>query len=83
MNTDHPYKDFERSPLWPVVRKALRDLKKNGDVELQTAEVYVVGYVAQALAEAGFRQVSELRRGDRTVEVVEVAAETAGGAEAA
>ena len=68
----HPYADLEDSPLWPVIRKAVRDLAKNGDLDLRTAEPYVVGYVAQALDRAGFRQVSEVRRGARVLRVVEV-----------
>ena len=51
--------------MWSVVQKALRELKKNGDLDLQTAEAYVVGYVAKALDEASLRQVLELRRSGR------------------
>ena len=71
-HTKHPYSDLQDSPLWPVVEKALRDLAKNGDFELQTAEPYVVGYVTRALEEAGFQQVSQVRHGTRVLRVVEV-----------
>ena len=77
MKQEHPYRDLESSPLWPVVRRVLRDLAKNGDLDLATAEPYVVGLIARRLDEAGFRQVSDLRHGDRTLRVVEVADEAA------
>ena len=69
----HPYQDYEDTPVWAVVQKALRDLKKNGDLDLKTAETYVVGYVAKALDEASFRQVLQLRRGDKPAGLAEVA----------
>ncbi len=54
--TPHPYTELEGTELWKVVRKAVRELTKNGDLDLQTAESHVVGYLAKSLNHAGFRQ---------------------------
>ncbi len=72
MSTQHPYKHLEKTPLWKVVRRAVREMNKNGDLELQTAEEYVVGYLVQEVAAAGFEHVSELHVGEKILRVVEV-----------
>ena len=52
---DHPYREYQGTPLWSVVQKALRDLTNNGDLDLQTAEAYVVGYLVKTIDDASFR----------------------------
>ena len=45
----HPYVEFEGTPLWRTVKKAIADLDKNHDVELTEWYQYVVGYVCRQL----------------------------------
>ncbi len=46
----HPYVEFEGTPLWRTVKKALSDLEKNQDVELKEWHQYVVGYICKQLS---------------------------------
>lgn len=70
--SSHPYENLEGAALWKVVRKALRELAKNGDLDLQTTEAHVVGYLAQSVDKASFRQVSDLHEGARAIRVIPV-----------
>ncbi|WP_146154198.1 hypothetical protein [Prevotella sp. oral taxon 376] len=45
----HPYKKYESSPYWPVIRKLIEDLEDNNDLELQTPIEYIVGYICKGL----------------------------------
>lgn len=45
----HPYKKYESSPYWPVIRKLIEDLEDNNDLELQTLIEYIVGYICKGL----------------------------------
>ena len=49
---DHPYKKYESSPSWPVIRKLIEDLEANDGVILQTPIEYIVGYICKGLKEA-------------------------------
>ena len=44
---NHPYKEFETSPLWSVIASALKDLVDNDDLILNTSENYVIGYLCK------------------------------------
>lgn len=46
---EHPYKDFESTELWTVVKKALKELIKNQDIEITTKEDYVIGYLCKKI----------------------------------
>lgn len=50
--SEHPYKQFEGTALWQVLDAALSDLIANDDIEERTAREYIVGYLAQQLAES-------------------------------
>ena len=45
----HPYQEFEGTPLWSRVDRAVATLRKNGDIELTTRREYVVGYICRAV----------------------------------
>lgn len=45
----HPYVEFEKTPLWKTLDKAISDLQKNQDFKLTTAQQYVVGYLCKQL----------------------------------
>jgi hypothetical protein len=72
VNSCHPYKNLEDTPLWRAVSRAVAKLVKNDDIEEKTARQYIVGYLAKTLADDGFEQVAELRTGQRVMHVVEV-----------
>lgn len=46
---NHPYKKYESSPRWSVVKKLIEDLEANNDLELQTPIEYIVGYICKGL----------------------------------
>jgi hypothetical protein len=48
----HPYESYEADPLWPAIDTALRDLSRNGDIQLMTARDYVIGYICQGIRTA-------------------------------
>ncbi len=48
-----PYKAYEGTPLWRAVDAALADLEENDDVELRAERRLVIGYLCEALVDAG------------------------------
>jgi hypothetical protein len=46
---EHPYTEFENTPLWRVIKKAVRDLEKNQDLNLTARPEYIVGYICKQL----------------------------------
>ena len=46
---EHPYSQYERTPLWEAIDAAISTLEQNRDVELATAREYVIGYLCQQL----------------------------------
>ena len=46
---NHPYVEFEKTPLWKTLEKAISDLQENQDVKLTTAQQYVIGYLCKQL----------------------------------
>jgi hypothetical protein len=49
----HPYANYEGTPLWRAVKKALADLEKNQDLSISEWHQYVVGYVCKQLETKG------------------------------
>ena len=47
---NHPYKEFEGTPLWEAIDDAISKLEQNSDVVLTTAREYVVGYIAKTVS---------------------------------
>lgn len=45
----HPYQQFEGTPLWATLEKALAELEANSDSRLTTAPAHVIGFLAKAL----------------------------------
>jgi len=48
-----PYSQFEDTPVWRSVAKAIAGLEANRDLELTTARSYVIGAVCKAIIGAG------------------------------
>ena len=44
------YEQYEGTPLWRALAGALTELEANGDVKVQTAPDYVIGYLCQEMA---------------------------------
>jgi hypothetical protein len=58
---DHPYRQFERSPVWGSVERSLALLVANGDLALSTPPEYVVGYICEQLGQDGVVQAGALK----------------------
>lgn len=48
----HPYKEFEISKLWMIVKSSVEELVENNDIELSTPIEYVVGYICKNIYSA-------------------------------
>ena len=46
---EHPYVEFERTPLWRAIDRAVSDLEENQDLNLTELREYVVGYICKQL----------------------------------
>lgn len=46
---EHPYVNFEGTPLWRGVDRAIADLEENQDLKLTELREYVVGYICKQL----------------------------------
>lgn len=44
---EHPYKEYENTPIWSIVGQAITELVENNDIELQTSIEYVIGYICK------------------------------------
>lgn len=44
---EHPYKEYEDTPIWSIVGQAITELVENNDIELQTPIEYVIGYICK------------------------------------
>ena len=47
---NHPYSEFEQTPLWKAIDAAIADLEQNQDVELKTTREHFIGSLCQQLA---------------------------------
>lgn len=45
----HPYKEYESSKFWGIIKSSIEELVENNDIELQTPIEYVVGYICKNL----------------------------------
>ena len=59
----HPYSVYEGTPLWRAVESALADLEENEDLEIHGERRLVIGYVCEALVDAG---LASARPGEAT-----------------
>ena len=46
---NHPYREFEISPIWNVVESAVKALEENQDLKITTTREYVIGYLCREL----------------------------------
>lgn len=46
----HPYKEYEASELWMLVKSSVEELVENNDIELSTPIEYVVGYICKNIS---------------------------------
>ena len=46
----HPYKEYESSKFWGIIKSSIEELVENNDIELQTPIEYVVGYICKNLS---------------------------------
>jgi len=53
MKNGNPYTRYQKDEIWRVLEKGIKALVKNGDLEEKTARTHIVGYLTQALREAG------------------------------
>lgn len=49
----HPYKEFEKTAVWKVLDRGVKELQANGDIEERTARPYIVGYLTKLLRDSG------------------------------
>ena len=47
---NHPYIEFEKTPVWKLIDTAIVELERNRDIQLTTKREYVIGYLCQQLA---------------------------------
>ena len=44
-----PYDDYVNLPLWEIVKKSIKKLEKNGDLQITTDPYYVIGYLCKSI----------------------------------
>jgi hypothetical protein len=44
---DHPYENFENTPLWTAFNNSLAELEQNQDIEITTRKELVIGYICK------------------------------------
>ena len=49
----HPYENFEGTPMWKAVDRAIKALLRNRDIQLTTHREYVVGYICKQINSRG------------------------------
>jgi hypothetical protein len=47
---NYPYKKYEKTFLWNVLKKAIDELKENQDIEITTKEEYVIGFLCKKIS---------------------------------
>ena len=45
----HPYAKYRETPLWAALAGVLADLQASGEVRVDTAPEYVIGYLCREL----------------------------------
>lgn len=56
----HPYKEYESSELWKIVKSSIEELVENNDIELQTPIEYVVGYICRNISSHRLMPVKDI-----------------------
>lgn len=46
-----PYENYKKSNVWNIIKKALKDLEENKDIEITTRDEYIIGYIVKSLIE--------------------------------
>jgi hypothetical protein len=46
----HQYDEFRHTPLWRAVEALVQDLEASGEIKVETAPEYVVGFLCRELA---------------------------------
>lgn len=59
---NHPYIEFENTPLWKAIDRAVAELERNQDVQLRTTREHFIGYLCQQLSDRGTVTESSLLR---------------------
>ena len=49
----HPYTDYRDTHLWRAVASVVAELEASGEVRVETAPEYVIGYLCRELAVKG------------------------------
>lgn len=44
------FEEYRGTALWSALERALADLQESGEIEIQTAPDYVIGFLSQELA---------------------------------
>ena len=55
----HPYVDYEKDPLWPLIEKGIADLVENQDLIEQEDRNYIVGCLCKVISK-GQRRANKL-----------------------
>lgn len=55
----HPYKEFEDTPIWCAVDRAISDLERNSDVALVTTREHVIGFITKAVSGSALGGLSQ------------------------
>jgi hypothetical protein len=48
--SSRPFPEYQHTLLWRAVERALADLQRSGELTVETAPEYVIGYLCQELA---------------------------------
>ena len=59
-----PYASYRHTPLWAAVAGALAELQASGELRVDTAPEYVIGYVCRELAAKSVVAPAALTPGD-------------------
>jgi hypothetical protein len=47
--SNHPYVKYEKTKVWKIINKSIKDLEENNDLSLSTPQEYIVGYLCEQL----------------------------------
>lgn len=52
ISLEHPYVEYQSTPLWAVIEKAIDDLVENQDLIEQTSREIIVGYICKQILDS-------------------------------
>ena len=61
---DRPFPNYRHTPLWAAVSGMLADLQASGEVRIDTAPEYVIGYICRELEAKAVIAAAALTPGD-------------------